>query len=216
MNIAIIGAGNVGSALARSTTRAGHNVTITSRDGKDAAEVAQSASAHLASTNREAVESAEIVILAVPADAVPGVAEELADALATKAVIDVANRPTPDPTGRNCRSHAEELQERIPTAGVVKALNTVFAARQKDPSLDGTDVDGYVAGDDPDAKRAVLQLVESLGFKPYDVGGLTMARTLEGMGWLHISLAMQNGWSWQSAWKIVGPKQAAAKSSTID
>lgn len=198
----------MGSALARSATRAGHAVTITSKDRDAAEEVASSTGTRLAESNREAAEAAEIVVLAVPAGVVPDVAEELGDVLAQKAVIDVANRPTPDPSGRNCRSHAEELQALVPKAGVVKAFNTVFAARQKDPSLDGTDVDGYVAGDDEHAKRAVLELVETMGFKPYDVGGLDMARTLEGMGWLHISLAMQNDWSWQSAWKIVGPKRS--------
>jgi predicted dinucleotide-binding enzyme len=66
-------------------------------------------------------------------------------------------------------------------------------------------VDGYVAGDDPEAKNRVLELARSIGFRPVDVGPLLMARTLEAMAWLNISLNMQNRWPWQAGWKLVGP-----------
>lgn len=86
------------------------------------------------------------------------------------------------------------------------ALYTVFGFRQATPDIGGTPADGYVAGDDEAAKETVLSFVESIGLTPYDVGPLAAARTLEGMAWIHISLAMHNNWPWQSAWKIVGPK----------
>ena len=67
-----------------------------------------------------------------------------------------------------------------------------------------------MAGDDEDAKAAVLELVEDIGFNPVDAGGLAMARHLEGMAWLNISLQMKNGWSWQAGWKLVGPEGDAS------
>ena len=88
---------------------------------------------------------------------------------------------------------------------MVKAFNTAFASRQADPVVDGVRVDGYVAGDDAEAKAAVLQLVESIGFVPIDVGPLAMSRALEGMGLLNITLNIRNGWPWQDGWKLVGP-----------
>ena len=87
----------------------------------------------------------------------------------------------------------------------MKAFNTAFASRQADPVVDGVRVDGYVAGDDSDAKATVLSLVESIGFVPIDTGPLAMARVLEGMGLLNISLNIRNGWQWQDGWKLVGP-----------
>jgi predicted dinucleotide-binding enzyme len=51
----------------------------------------------------------------------------------------------------------------------------------------------------------VIEFVRSLGFKPIDAGPLAMARALEGMGPLNISLNMNNGWPWQSGWKLLGP-----------
>lgn len=92
---------------------------------------------------------------------------------------------------------------------VVKAFNTAFAARQADPVVDGIQLDGFVAGDDGDAETAVLELVESVGFRPIDVGPLPMARTLEAMGWLNIQLQIRHGWPWQGGWKFAGPSGAS-------
>ena len=92
----------------------------------------------------------------------------------------------------------------------MKAFNTAFASRQTDPTVSGLRADGYVAGDDEDAKATVLGLAEAIGFNPVDAGGLAMARYLEGMAWLNISLQMKNGWSWQAGWKLVGPEGDAS------
>jgi aryl-alcohol dehydrogenase len=77
--------------------------------------------------------------------------------------------------------------------GLGKAINTVFASRQADPSIDGVQLDGFVASADDTAKSTVLEFVESLGFRPIDAGPLAMARALEGMGLLNISLNMTHG-----------------------
>ena len=208
MKVAIIGSGNVGSALADAATRAGHQVTISSADHAAAREVATATGARLAASNSEALEAADMAIVAIPADAFGDLVAELGGALEGMTVVDVANRPTPDPSRPGCASHAEEFQAAAPTARVVKAINTVFSARQADPVVGGLRVDGYVAADDEEAKRTVLDFVESIGFEPIDVGPLAVAQTLEGMGWLHIRLASENNWSWQSAWKLIGPTAA--------
>jgi 8-hydroxy-5-deazaflavin:NADPH oxidoreductase len=59
------------------------------------------------------------------------------------------------------------------------------------------------------AKKTVSTLAESLGYRVIDAGGLRMARSLEEMAFLNISLNASNGWSWQSGWKLVGPTAAA-------
>ena len=198
--IAIIGAGNVGRALATSATRAGYHVIVSSSDPEDAQAVAAATGATVATSNREAAAAAGIVVLAVPYPALESLTSELADALTGKVVVDVTNRPIQ--TGP---AIAEALQARLPEAHVVKAFNTAFASRQADPLVDGVQADAFVAGDDAAAKAAVLALAEAIGFRPIDAGGLEVAGTLEGMAWLNISLNMHNGWVWQDAWKLVGP-----------
>jgi NADPH-dependent F420 reductase len=203
MQIAIIGAGNVGKALASTLTRAGHDVTISAAHPDHARDAASATGATAATSNQEAAKGAELVVLAVPATAVVSVASELQSDLDGKVVIDVANRPTPNPEGP-ATSIAEELQERVPNAKVVKAFNTLFASRQAQPDVAGIPSDAFVAGDDDAAKRTVLDVVESAGFRPVDAGSLASARTLEGMAWLNIQRNLAGG-TWQEAWVLVGP-----------
>jgi predicted dinucleotide-binding enzyme len=203
MQIGIIGAGNVGQALANASVRAGYGVAITSAIPGEAEDVASKVGARAVASNRDAVKGADAVILAVPFDAVEAITTELGDALDGKVVIDVTNRFAPEQLDGT--SNAELVQGMLPNAKVVKAFNTIFAANQDDPRLEGIQLDGFVAGDDGTAKQQVLGMVRSLGFRPMDAGPLTMARALEGMATLNIVLNMTNDWSWQSGWKLLGP-----------
>ena len=74
MKVAIIGAGNVGTALATALTRAGHKVTITARDPKHATKAAGSSGASAGASNASAVDQADVVITAVPATSIGEVA----------------------------------------------------------------------------------------------------------------------------------------------
>ena len=208
MQIAIIGAGNVGTALASSLTRAGHDVTIAAAHPEHAEDAAAKTGATAARTNADATRSADVVVLAVPATALGQIAGELGQDLNGKVVVDVSNRPTPSAEGP-ATSIAEELQQQVPGAKVVKAFNTLFASRQANPTVAGIAADAYVAGDDHSAKRTILDVVESAGFRPVDAGSLVSARTLEGMAWLNIQRNMAGG-TWQDAWVLVGPETAAA------
>lgn len=203
MKIGIIGAGNVGQALATASVRAGHAVTITSSTAGEAERVAAEVGATAAASNSDAVADADAVILAVPFDAVNAIAGELGSGLDGKVLIDVTNRFAPEQLDGT--SNAELIQRLAPSAKVIKAFNIIFAAHQADPLIGGIQLDGFVAGDDVDAKRKVLELVGTLGFRPIDAGPLAMARALEGMAVLNIQLNMANGWPWQTGWKLLGP-----------
>jgi predicted dinucleotide-binding enzyme len=197
----------VGKALTKASTVAGHQVAISAAAAGEATQAASEAGGKAVSSNREAVAGADFVILAVPFDAVQSITNELGDALNGKVVIDVTNNFAPEEMKGT--SNAERIQQMAPGARVVKAFNTIFAAKQPNPSIDGIQLDGFVAADDAAAKSEVLQLVQSMGFRPIDAGPLAMARALEGMGMLNISLNMNNGWPWQTGWKLLGPTAAA-------
>lgn len=202
MKVAVIGAGNVGKALGQSISRAGHDVTITAKHPESARTAAREIGAQPAASSAEAVADADVVILAVPfvgaADEVTG---EIRGRVAGKTIVDVTNPMKPDFSGLATEgtSAAEEFQRRLPGASVVKAFNTIFATHQASPS---PEIDGYVAGDDDEAKQQVISLVKSIGFNPLDVGPLKAARYLEGMAVINIGLNAQNGWDWTSAWKL--------------
>ena len=213
MDISIIGAGNVGKALSTAFVRAGHTVTIASRDPEDAGAVAAATGATVAASNAAAASAGDIVILAIPATSFADVAAEIAPAVAGKPVVDVTNRigfgadgPEIDTTSSN----AEALAELLPEANVVKAFNTLFGSNMADPITSGVQLDGFVAGDDDGAKASVLELVGSIGLHAVDVGPLVRARQLEGLSFLNMTLNIVNGGTWQSGWKLVGAPEPAA------
>jgi NADPH-dependent F420 reductase len=207
MRIAIIGAGNVGSALAAATVAAGHDVAVTATDPEKAADVAARAGARGAASNAEAVADAEVVVLAVPGNAVTDVARELAPELAGKVVVDATNPLNATYTDLVVEETAavQSVQSVLPDVPVVKAFNTIFAGRLESPVEGGVKLDAYYAGDDADAKRVAAELLSSLGFRPIDAGNLRMARALEEMAFLNISLNAGNEWSWQTGWSLLGP-----------
>ncbi len=211
MNIAIIGSGNVGRALAASFTRAGHRVQITAQHPEKSEAVAVETGASSAESNAGAVAGADVVVLAIPFASAEAVAAEIRGAVAGKPVVDVSNRMAYGPNGPsidNGPSNAERLAAWLPEASVVKALNTVFSSNQDDPEVDGIQLDGFVAADDATAKAVVLGLVESIGLRPIDAGPLDRAQQLEQLAFLNIVLNATNGWSWQSGWRLAGAPTA--------
>jgi NADPH-dependent F420 reductase len=207
MNIAIIGAGNVGRALATSFTSHGHSVIVASRDPEHAAAAAAATGAGFARTAAQAAVQSDIVVLAIPFASVEDVAAEIREVVAGKPVVDVTNRMTFGPNGPaidNGESNAERLAAWLPEAHVVKAFNTLLASHQIDPMADGTQLDGFVAGDDRRAKDTVLELARSIGLNPVDVGPLGRAQQLEQIAFLNIALNATTNGSWTSGWKLVG------------
>jgi NADPH-dependent F420 reductase len=205
MKVAIIGAGNVGKALGSSLSRAGHDVTLAASSLDSARAAAQEVGARAASSATQAATGADVVILAIPyATAGETVASELAPIVDGTVVVDATNPIKPDYSGlaTNGSSGAEEFQRRMPDAKVVKAFNTVFASNQASGEAKDGPIDGYIAGDDADAKATVTELVEAVGLRPLDVGPLSSSRYLEGMAWLNIGLNSANGWTWTSAWHL--------------
>jgi predicted dinucleotide-binding enzyme len=199
MRIGIIGVGNVGGGLATALSKAGHEVVVAASAAENAREAAARLDSRPAASVADAARDAEALILAVPADAHAELADLIEPHVAGKPIIDVSNGPQAVESGR---SLAEDLAQRLPEAHVVKAFNTIFASRLAEPVDAGQPLDGYLAGDDADAKAMVAGLVADVGLEPMDVGDLQMARVLEGMAWLNISLTMANSWSWRSGWKL--------------
>lgn len=207
MKIAVIGAGQAGSAIARAVAGAGHSVVVADADAHDAREAAAQAGGSAAGSNEQAAREADLIILAVPFPAIDEVADEIVPVVEGKVVVDASNPLRPDYSGLQVseRSGAERVQERLRSASVVKAFNTVFSNNHDQPVVEGVQLDGFVAGDDQAAKNTVANLLEAIGFRPIDVGGLASALALEHMAFLNISLNARNDLPFRSGWKLVGP-----------
>lgn len=173
--VAIIGSGNVGSALARGLTHAGHEVRAVGREKQGI---------------REAASWADLILLAVPFGALDDVVKDAADALANKTVVDVTNAldASMNLALGFTTSGAEELQRKLPQSRVVKAFNTVFAEHMAYGRLGDNPLTAFVAADDAGARKTVMDLARGIGFDPVDAGPLKNARLLEPLGFLNIQL----------------------------
>jgi predicted dinucleotide-binding enzyme len=210
--IAIIGTGNVGSAVGAGAAKAGYDVVYAGQDAGKAEQVAEDTGATAATTPREAVAGADIVVLAVPYTAVEDVAREIAPVAAGKVVVDPTNPLKADYSGLATdpgTSGAETIAKLLPDAKVVKAFNTLFATNTANPAAHGTKLDSLFATDDETAKDAVCGLSGSIGFRPVHVGPLAAARELEAMAWLNIRMQMRTGGQWNTAFVMVDPPEAA-------
>ncbi|MDF3416335.1 NADPH-dependent F420 reductase [Sulfitobacter sp. M57] len=193
MNISILGTGNMASGLAVLFAKAGHQVTLASRDASEARSVATNLGNNIQGGPLDgASDSAEIVVLAVPFGAAADVIKA-AGGLVGKIVIDITNPMTADfsaLTVGHTTSAAEEIQKLAPQARVVKAFNTVFASVLQNGGLvAGQPTTVFVASDDAEAREKVVALATSAGFKTLETGGLASARYLEPVGGLNIALA---------------------------
>lgn len=188
--IAIIGTGNVGSALGRRFAELDHIVIYGSREPSraDVQELVTLTGGNArAETPRMAAQAADIVVLAVPWNVVEELTPQLGD-LAGRIIIDPTNpRSIADDGLRDFAFHdsnAERIQALAPDAFVVKAFSSLGDYTMLDPSLAGGPVSLPIAGDDAQARRVVAELAAGIGLMPVDVGPLRYAHVIEGLHYL--------------------------------
>lgn len=188
--IAVIGTGNVGAALGPEFAQQGHTIVYGSRDPSRAEVkelVTRTGHGASAASQRDAVNGADIVVLAVPGVAAEQVTKELGN-LAGKIVLDPTNRVARNADGwsdfdkpANANSNAEAIQAAAPGAHVVKAFNTLNFRQMVDPQTAGGPITITMAGDDAEAKAVVAKLITGMGLEVADFGPLRFARVLEEM-----------------------------------
>jgi hypothetical protein len=188
MDIGILGSGHVGSSLATGFADQGHTVVLGSRDPSQERLLewaALDADHRRVGDYRAAVNAAELVVFAVPGRVLAETLDDIGrDAFTGKIVIDATNPFAKNGSGQTIDfygdddSGAEFLQRELPDVPVVKAFNQISAPAMLHPEQANMDM-LRIAGDDEDAKRCVVELVESFGWRVRDLGRLSKARALE-------------------------------------
>jgi len=197
-DVTIIGAGNMGGAIAGIAAAGGNAVQVLTRTGT-AVEGATSGKIG------DPI-SGEIVILALPYPAVSEVLSTYEGQLDGLVLVDLTNPldfATFDslvvPAGS---SAAAEIASTVPGARVLKAFNTNFAATLATKNVAGITTAVLIAGDDTDAKSALAGVIEAGGLKAVDAGSLKRARELEALGFLQLTLAAANKTAWNSGFAL--------------
>jgi predicted dinucleotide-binding enzyme len=190
MNITLLGAGNMGSALARQFTQAGHAVRIAATSLEKSQSVAAGIPGSTAVATAGSAADSDVVVVATPYEQAVAALRE-AGPLDGKVVIDVTNPLTPDYMGLTIghdTSAGEEIAKAFPGVDVAKAFNTLFAqvVAEGPAFADGQVARAFYAGDSERAKATAKALIESTGFQPVDAGPLRNARYLEPLAGLNI------------------------------
>lgn len=186
----IFGRGNMGTAIAGVLTKGGATVE------------------HIGSADSDtAIINGDVVILAVPYPAVESIIASHKDALAGKTVIDITNPlnfETFDslvvPVGSSATA---EIQAQLPASRVLKAFNTNFAATLATGKVGDITTTVLVAGDDEDAKNALITDVNAGGLDALDAGSLKRAHELEAVGFLQLTLAGSEKIGWTGGFGLV-------------
>ena len=217
LTIAVIGGtGPQGKGLALRFARAGHQVTLGSRDAARAKEAADEVNTHrgeggeplAGASNTDAAAGADVVLLAVPWKGHGELVESLAEQLAGKVVISCVNPLGFDKAGPyglrvEAGSAAEEAQALVPTARVVGAFHHLSAVSlwEEPGLLDHEDV--LVVSDDAVAKELVLSLSEAVtGRRGIDAGALRLAAQLEPL--TAVLIAINKSYKVRSGVRIAG------------
>ena len=186
MQIGIIGAGHIGATVGKLWAKVGHTIRFGTRHPNELdALVTSIGSRASAGTAREALEAADVVLLAVPLAATPELGASLADLWKGKIVLDATN-PYPDRDGDAAREAVKGrgssawTQSKLPGARVVKAFNMQrYTALQAEAHEDGDPLAVALASDDAEALHVAEKLVRDAGFEPVVIGGLEKGRAVE-------------------------------------
>jgi 8-hydroxy-5-deazaflavin:NADPH oxidoreductase len=183
--IGFIGAGRMGSGLAKLWAAAGYQVMLSARDLDSvkqlAAQIGPNASA---GTPAQAAAWADVVVVTVPYSALPSIGKEYAPELKGKIVLDTCN-PSPQRDGPMTNEAIDKgtgVMDPIylPGTRLVRAFNTVNYALLASPIPAGGERHGVpLAADDKKALKVAVQLVRDAGFEPVIVGKLSTAKSFD-------------------------------------
>jgi 8-hydroxy-5-deazaflavin:NADPH oxidoreductase len=188
MEIAIIGTGNIGGALARHWHAAGHRLHLGARDPSDAkAEaLAQEVDARVSGVE-ESARVADVVALAIPGPVLLETVAQLADGLGGKTVLVPANDMS-----RSSPNLAQAVAQAAPGARVIRAFNTIAAETLAAGSADGEPVDMfYVAAEDAD--EVARTLISDCGLRPIRVGDVDKGDLIDDLFALWAALVFGGG-----------------------
>jgi 8-hydroxy-5-deazaflavin:NADPH oxidoreductase len=195
MQVAIIGAGKVGTTLGTRFTAAGHGVVYGVRGPDDPKHAALGAVASII----DAVSRTDVIVLTTPWAGAQSAVEAAGD-LTGRILVDATNPIGPGMvlTHGTTDSGAEQVARWAPGARVVKAFNSIGMEVMANPGFANGRSVLWLCGDDADACATVAELGESIGFEAVRLGPLARARFQEpaALVWITASASLGREFSW--------------------
>ncbi len=190
MRVAVIGAGNIGGALGRAWSRAGHDVVFGVRDASDpkVAAALHDAPTATATSVADAVVGAAAVLFAVPGAALAEVLDGLAPALADAVLIDASNN-----MGGGPMNGVSTIRGAVRRAPVFRAFNSLGWENFADPRFGSEVADLFYCGPAGAGDEVVRQLISDVGLRPVRVGDLDQVEVVDSVTRLWFALSRTYG-----------------------
>lgn len=203
MNIAIIGTGNVGGALAQQLIKAEHTVLMGAKFplSEKSIRLATKIGEDRFGVIENVAKQSEVIIITTPPDVVLQIIPKLGD-VTGKTIIDATNSVRVKPENYPTTFHA--IKDITKSDAVVKCFNTTGFENMLNPIYKGEGIDMFCAGSNKQAKDIATQLAKDIGFAScHDFGGDDKVELLEKLALSWINLAIMQGYGRDIAFKIV-------------
>ena len=200
MKIGVIGAGNIGGTLGAKWASENHEVVFGVRDPQKESlteKIGAMSGTVQVGLSAEAIVFADVVVFAAPGASVGPIVDANLDNLRGKTIIDASN---------NMRGESRHalgyLRDRLPTANLYRAFNSLGWENLANPDFEGTKADLFYCGDEA-AKSTVEQLISDIGLEPVYLGGTDRVDLVEGMTDMWFNLALKQGMGRRLAFKLL-------------
>lgn len=199
MNIAVLGAKIIGSTLARKWTQARHNVMfgVRSVDNPETQALARALNATVG-TVANAITFGEVIVFAIPGQAMGETIQAHAAALNGKIVIDAANRMS-----GGAMNSAADFAAHAPAAQVYRAFNSLGWENFENPVFGNLQADLFYCGPAGAGQDKVEALIRAVGLRPMCVGDLRQVGLVDAIGSLWFALAFGQGIGRHLAFKVL-------------
>ncbi len=202
LKIAVLGSGNIGGTLGAKWLAAGHRVVFGVRDAaspKAKAAAAKAGPDAKLDTFADAMRFGEVVVIAVPSNAVEEALAGLGEALNGKIVIDTTNR-----FGSPVVNQTAAIAAVAPQAKIYRAFNSLGWENFAEPVINGEQADMFYCGPEGDSKGIVERLIADVGLRPVYVGGIETAPLVDNVGSLWVELVFRQHKPRHIAFRMIG------------
>jgi len=200
MRLGIVGAGNIGGTLGRKWALAKHEVVFGVRDPQKESlvQLVQQMDGDVRiGHSGDALAAGDVIVFAVPGAAVTTIVDANAELLAGKIIIDASNNM------RGASRHAlDHLRNKVPTARLYRAFNTLGWENLSEPDFDGVRADLFYCGDEEE-RATVERLISDVGLDPVCLGGTDQVGLVEGMTDMWFTLALRRKLGRRIAFKVL-------------
>lgn len=185
MNIAVLGAKIIGSTLGRKWAQAGHKVMFGVRNvqNPEVQDLAKELGASVGTVG-EAIAFGDVVVFAIPGNAMDETIQTFGQALSDKIVIDAANR-----LDGAVMNSAASFVAHAPGAHVFRAFNSLGWENFESPQFNDSQADLLYCGPEGQTQAVVEQLINDIGLRPVRVGDINQVQLVDMIGSLWFALA---------------------------